>query len=64
MDYGGAGGRSGGPVQFEKDEGEADPFGLDQVRQYAQNLRSKTRNLALKPVEFSRRIVYVVSPTV
>jgi hypothetical protein len=32
VDYGGAGGRSGGPVQFEKDEGEADPFGLDQVQ--------------------------------
>ena len=31
VDYGAAGGRSGGPVQFEKDAGEADPFGLDQV---------------------------------
>ena len=32
VDYGAAGGRSGGPVQFEKDAGDADPFGLEQVR--------------------------------
>lgn len=39
VDYGAAGGRSGGPVQFEKDAGEVDPFGLDQV------LRRKNRAL-------------------
>lgn len=56
VDYGGTGGRSGGPVQFEKDAHEAaDPFGLDQVRPLLLLLPfpSKCLGASLKLVESS-----------